>query len=148
MRKGYYGRACDVPGTNGGTVVAPEVGTMSTILIAMLSLAGMSMAAEGSVTGFFNQVRQGDRSATRQLFQRFFPRLLGLARKVVPYIEEHIQSTETKLLIIDPLMAYFEGKTNANTDQDVRAALRPLGSARGVYHRAARMCNKGRDRAA
>lgn len=45
----------------------------------------------------------------------------------VPYIEEHIRSTESKLIIIDPLMAYFESKTNANTDQDVRAALRPLG---------------------
>lgn len=43
----------------------------------------MSTDAEGSVTGFFNQVRQGDRSATRQLFQRFFPRLLGLARKTL-----------------------------------------------------------------
>jgi RecA-family ATPase len=45
----------------------------------------------------------------------------------IPFMEEHVRATESKLLIIDPLMAYFESKTNANTDQDVRAALRPLG---------------------
>lgn len=44
----------------------------------------------------------------------------------IPFIREHIRSTESKLLVIDPLMAYFESKTNANTDQDVRAALKPL----------------------
>jgi RNA polymerase sigma factor (sigma-70 family) len=46
-------------------------------------MSSMSTGAEGSVTRFFNQVRQGDRSATRELFQRFFPRLLGLARKTL-----------------------------------------------------------------
>src|SRR5690606_9548807 len=44
----------------------------------------------------------------------------------ITYIGEHIATTESKLLVIDPLMAYFESNTNANSDQDVRAALKPL----------------------
>lgn len=44
----------------------------------------------------------------------------------IPYIGEHIRATESRLLVIDPLMAYFESGTNANTDQDVRAVLKPL----------------------
>jgi DNA-directed RNA polymerase specialized sigma24 family protein len=37
----------------------------------------------GSVTQFFDQLRAGDPSAAEALWQRFFPRLVGLARKTL-----------------------------------------------------------------
>jgi RNA polymerase sigma factor (sigma-70 family) len=54
----------------------------------------MSADAEGSVTRFFNQVRQGDRSATRELWRRFFPRLLGLARKTLAGAPQRMADAE------------------------------------------------------
>lgn len=38
---------------------------------------------DGSVTNVFRQVRAGDSQAAAQLWQRFFPRLLGLARQTL-----------------------------------------------------------------
>jgi len=38
---------------------------------------------EGSVTQFFGQLRAGDRSAAQQLWERYCPRLLALARKTL-----------------------------------------------------------------
>lgn len=37
----------------------------------------------GSVSMFFTQLRAGDRTAAEPLWQRFFPRLLGLARRTL-----------------------------------------------------------------
>src|SRR5689334_4312344 len=39
--------------------------------------------AAGSVTHFFARLRAGDAAAARGLWDRFFPRLLGLARKTL-----------------------------------------------------------------
>lgn len=39
--------------------------------------------AEGSITWFFGQLRQGDDVALGALWERFFPRLMGLARRVL-----------------------------------------------------------------
>lgn len=44
----------------------------------------------------------------------------------IPIIEEAIQATGAKLLIIDPLMAFLSANTSAHKDQDVRRALAPL----------------------
>lgn len=38
---------------------------------------------EGSVTHFFRRLQQGDEAASQQLWDRYFPRLLGLARKTL-----------------------------------------------------------------
>ncbi len=43
----------------------------------------MSAPAEGSVTHFFRELRCGDADAARKLWERFFPRLLALARKTL-----------------------------------------------------------------
>jgi DNA-directed RNA polymerase specialized sigma24 family protein len=39
------------------------------------------MAAEGSVTGWLGQLKAGDREAAQKLWERYFRRLVGLARK-------------------------------------------------------------------
>ena len=43
----------------------------------------MSFEGDRSVTYFFEQLRAGDRSAADELWQRFFPRMVGLARKTL-----------------------------------------------------------------
>ena len=44
----------------------------------------------------------------------------------VAEIEEAIREHAARLLVIDPLMAYFGGETNSWRDQDVRRALAPV----------------------
>src|SRR5262245_41975419 len=39
------------------------------------------MASNGSVTGWVEQLQAGDPEAARALWERYFPRLVGLARK-------------------------------------------------------------------
>jgi len=39
------------------------------------------MASEGSVTRWLDPLREGDQAAVRQLWDRYFPRLVGLARQ-------------------------------------------------------------------
>jgi RecA-family ATPase len=43
-----------------------------------------------------------------------------------PLLEAAIGEVEAKLVVIDPLMAYLDGRVNSWRDQDVRAALAPL----------------------
>lgn len=43
----------------------------------------MSQQSDESVTDFFGQLRRGNRDAAGQLWERFAPRLLGLARKTL-----------------------------------------------------------------
>jgi RNA polymerase sigma factor (sigma-70 family) len=43
----------------------------------------MASEAGGSVTGFFHELRAGDAAAARGLWERYFPRLAGLARKAL-----------------------------------------------------------------
>jgi RNA polymerase sigma factor (sigma-70 family) len=43
----------------------------------------MPESPEGSISHFFEGVRAGDEAAARKLWERFFPRLHGLARKVL-----------------------------------------------------------------
>jgi hypothetical protein len=44
----------------------------------------------------------------------------------IPAIENAIIGMDAALLVIDPLMAYFSQSVNANNDQQVRTALKPL----------------------
>lgn len=44
----------------------------------------------------------------------------------IPTIEEGIRVISAKLVIIDPLMAFLSGRSDAHKDQDVRRALAPL----------------------
>jgi hypothetical protein len=44
----------------------------------------------------------------------------------IPIIQAGIERVGAKLVIIDPLMAYLSGNSNAHKDQDVRRALAPL----------------------
>lgn len=44
----------------------------------------------------------------------------------IPIIEEGIEAVGAKLVIIDPLMAFLSGRSDAHKDQDVRRALAPL----------------------
>jgi DNA-directed RNA polymerase specialized sigma24 family protein len=39
------------------------------------------MASEGSITGWIGQLKVGDPAAAQRLWERYFPRLVGLARK-------------------------------------------------------------------
>jgi DNA-directed RNA polymerase specialized sigma24 family protein len=39
------------------------------------------MSSPGSITGLFSQLQQGDQATTQALWQRYFHRLVGLARK-------------------------------------------------------------------
>src|SRR5262245_53216781 len=39
------------------------------------------MSSEGSITRWFSQLERGDSAAARQLWERYFLRLVGLARK-------------------------------------------------------------------
>ncbi len=43
----------------------------------------MNPGSDGSVTYFFNQLRVGDPAGADQLWRRYSPRLLGLARKTL-----------------------------------------------------------------
>jgi hypothetical protein len=44
----------------------------------------------------------------------------------IPVLEEIIQRVGARLVVIDPLMAYLDGRVNSWRDQDVRATLAPL----------------------
>ena len=44
----------------------------------------------------------------------------------IPEIEAELVTTGAVLLVIDPLMAFLDGKVNSHRDQDVRRALAPL----------------------
>jgi hypothetical protein len=44
----------------------------------------------------------------------------------IPYLEDAIEAVGASLVVIDPLMAFLEGRVNSWRDQDVRAALAPL----------------------
>ena len=54
----------------------------------------MSTDLEGSVTQFFHQMCVGNQEALRTLWGRFFPRLLGLARKTLSYRPERFPDAE------------------------------------------------------
>ena len=43
----------------------------------------MTLASHGSVTQFFGQLRAGDRTAAQEIWERYCPRLLALARKTL-----------------------------------------------------------------
>jgi RNA polymerase sigma factor (sigma-70 family) len=43
----------------------------------------MANPAAGSITQFFHQLKSGDAEAARQLWQRYFPRMVGLARAAI-----------------------------------------------------------------
>jgi hypothetical protein len=45
----------------------------------------------------------------------------------LPWLEQAIVQARARLVVIDPLMAFLSGATNAHRDQDVRQALRPVG---------------------
>jgi formylglycine-generating enzyme len=51
-------------------------------------------AGDGSITWFFGQVRQGDDRALTPLCQRYFPRLMGLAAKVLSNRPQRAASAE------------------------------------------------------
>src|SRR4051812_40545866 len=42
---------------------------------------GMPMRPEGSITTWIEQLKAGDRAAAQPIWERFFARLVGLARK-------------------------------------------------------------------
>lgn len=44
----------------------------------------------------------------------------------IPIIQQHVEHMGAKLVIIDPLMAFLSGGSDAHKDQDVRRALAPL----------------------
>lgn len=48
----------------------------------------MADEAAGSITQFFGQLRTGDAGAARKLWDHFFPRLLGLARKTLGHLPQ------------------------------------------------------------
>lgn len=54
----------------------------------------MASEAEGSVTQFFRHLSEQDESAVRQLWDRFFPRLLGLARKTLSGRAQRVNDAE------------------------------------------------------
>lgn len=61
-------------------------------------------------------------------------------------IEEGIRRVEAKLVIIDPLMAFLGGDTNAHKDQDIRralASLKSMAERTGVAVLLVRHLNKG-----
>jgi hypothetical protein len=61
-------------------------------------------------------------------------------------LEEAVQATEARLLIVDPLMAYLPDEVNTNRDHDVRRALRRLAEVAertGCAVRAVRHLRKG-----
>ncbi len=41
------------------------------------------MCAKGSVTGWFDEMRDGDSEAARVLWERYFPKLVGMARQML-----------------------------------------------------------------
>ena len=49
-------------------------------------------------------------------------------------LEDLINKTGARLVVIDPLMAILSGKVQANSDQDVRRALSPLAAAVSYTH--------------
>lgn len=50
--------------------------------------------ADGSITWFFHQLRDGDDGALAPLWQRYFPRLMGLARRVFADRQQRMASAE------------------------------------------------------
>ncbi|MDA1049941.1 MAG: sigma-70 family RNA polymerase sigma factor [Planctomycetota bacterium] len=54
----------------------------------------MSEQNKGSITHFFELLRDGDGSVAAQLWERFFPRLLGLARKTLADRPQRVADAE------------------------------------------------------
>lgn len=54
----------------------------------------MAADSEGTITVFFGQLRAGDRSAAQGLWEYFFPRLLGLARKTLASSSQRVTDAD------------------------------------------------------
>src|SRR5262245_14991068 len=52
------------------------------------------MPDEGSITGFFAGLRAGDEVAVEQLWRRYFPRLVALARKTLADRPQRVADAE------------------------------------------------------
>jgi DNA-directed RNA polymerase specialized sigma24 family protein len=53
-----------------------------------------AMSSEGSVTGWLAQLREGDAAAAQQLWERYFQRLVGLARKRLQGVARRVADEE------------------------------------------------------
>jgi len=88
-------------------------------------IAGMadpadSSAAEGSITWFFGQLRHGDDAALVQLWQRFFPRLMALATRILAHRPQRAASAEDA--VQEALVSFWRrvqaGEFESVTDRD------------------------------
>ena len=52
------------------------------------------MSSDGSVTGWLGRLRAGDPSAAQQLWQRYFQRLVGLARQKLRDVPRRVADEE------------------------------------------------------
>ncbi len=106
----------ETPGVDGGVVLLSAEDDPSATIAPRLRAAGADLARM--------DVRGADEwdAATGQQFSGLF-----LVPRDIPLLEEIIQRRAARLVVIDPLMAYLDGKVNSwRNHQDVRAALAPL----------------------
>jgi DNA-directed RNA polymerase specialized sigma24 family protein len=77
-------------------------------------------SAEGSITWFFGQLRHGDDLALAELWQRFFPRLMGLAARVLANRAQRVAGAEDA--VQEALVSFWRraraGEFEAVADRD------------------------------
>lgn len=102
------------PGVRGGVMLLSCEDSLATTTVPRLAAAGADLGrilALQTVWRFDGQTMR-ERSVSLPLD--------------VPLIADEMARADARLLIVDPLMAYLDARTNSFRDQDMRAALAPL----------------------
>jgi DNA-directed RNA polymerase specialized sigma24 family protein len=94
------------------------------------------MAAEGSVTGWIGQLKEGDQAAAQQLWERYFHRLVGLARKKLRGTKR--QAADEEDVALSAFDSFCRGAENGRfpqlDDRDNLWQLLVLLTARKAWH--------------
>lgn len=77
----------------------------------------MERSVTGTITCFFGQLREGDQAAAGKLWEHFFPRLLGLARKTLAYRPQRVADAEDA--VQSAFFSFWQSAAAGDVDADV-----------------------------
>ena len=72
----------------------------------------------GSITHFYRELRGGDRAAAEELWNRFFPRLMGLARKTLAGRPQRMADAEDA--VISAFASFFQQAEDGGLSANMR----------------------------
>ncbi len=77
----------------------------------------MSDDSLGSISIFFQQLQNGDRAASREVWLRYFPRLSGLARRILNGSDVPVSAEDA---VQDAFLSFFQAVERGDYDETVR----------------------------